>query len=234
MQPFWKYSNKVIVSAYPLPKFYEDLIISKHPQYYRNSWIRAWGVVSNETWASVYMNQSAREYIITLANIKIKLESYISDPNTKRIVTHNNWGEYGHIHHRMVNKAVRDLAVKYHKDVWVLSANITRQSPTSTVDTGSFGLNYVNATFNHTLVVELRNIYRSVIFNNPSFPSNWNTWTWYTGEYDYPYGERMFVRIVNNSTDLTVNNTGIKNQVYNIPVTGTSSNYDLITLEKIS
>ncbi len=39
------------------------------------------------------------------------------------MITHNNWGEYGHQQHRAINKAVRELAVKYRKDVWMLGCD---------------------------------------------------------------------------------------------------------------
>ena len=55
--------------------------------------------------------------------MKAKLEQYIASPDVSRIITHNNWGEYGHRHHLGVNKAVRELAVKYRKDVWMLGTD---------------------------------------------------------------------------------------------------------------
>ena len=55
--------------------------------------------------------------------IKSKLEQYIASPDVSRIITHNNWGEYGHQHHKAVNVAVRELAVKYRKDVWMLGCD---------------------------------------------------------------------------------------------------------------
>ena len=55
--------------------------------------------------------------------LKAKLEQYFADPSMRRVITHNNSGEYGHRHHMGVNKAVRELAVKYRKDVWMLGCN---------------------------------------------------------------------------------------------------------------
>jgi hypothetical protein len=120
-----------------------------------------------------------------VGKIKAKIEQYIADPAVSRIITHNNWGEYGHNQHRAVNRAVRELAVKYRKDVWMLGC-----------DNGYFGditvpsgITYTLGNFDGNLFNAIREIYLH--------PNNW--WTWSLT--DTPSGYHKFVKIVDAGYD---------------------------------
>ena len=60
---------------------------------------------------------------MSVATIQAHLRPFFVPP-VRRVITHNNWGEYGHTQHRMVNIAVRELAVEAGLDVWALGTRI--------------------------------------------------------------------------------------------------------------
>ena len=103
----------------------------------------------------------------------------------RRVITHNNWGEYGHQHHRGLNLAVRELAVKYRRDVWMLGC-----------DNGEFvdvyvpnGITWAYGSFDTPdLYTGIRTIYE----NN-------GRWTWYTDR--IPSGDHKFIKIVDGGSD---------------------------------
>ena len=147
MLPWWSKSEKFIGGAVPSALVYET-IVSKQQEYldangynidYESNWLNPWGKVTIEEYDSYYWGRDAaysymaNEFLLCdwdddnsvtvrteVNRIKSKLEQYIANPEVSRIITHNNWGEYGHQHHRALNKAIRELAVKYRKDVWML------------------------------------------------------------------------------------------------------------------
>jgi len=210
MMPFFDYANKILFSATPYsdsPDTDNDHwgVITQLPKNYRMKWKNIWGSVQdlNFYWKFWYNadGKNRRDEIITVENIKDRLNDYISDKKVKRIVTHNNWGEYGHTHHIIVNKAVRELAEVYGKDVWVLNVKVTNNRYENL---NAFGLDYVFGEFNHCCFIKIREIYQENHLEGAR--ENWDFWTWHDGEYDYPYGKRMYTKIVDHGIDLTKNN----------------------------
>jgi hypothetical protein len=194
MLPFWEIIEKFIGGAMPATPIYET-IVSQQQDFinnngynieYESNWITPWGSITQQEYEEYYWHLNTdyyyleNEYLKTswyngnpqvnreeINRIKAKLEPYIADPDVLRIITHSNWGEYGHLHHIALNVAVRELAVKYRKDVWMLGC---------TVNIGDFtdvdipdGITYTLASFNQPeLYTGILNIY----INN-------GCWTWY-------------------------------------------------------
>ncbi len=211
MLPFWEITEKFIGGAMPATPTFEKVVreqqifLNNNGQNipYESNWITPWSNISQQQYDQYYWdnNQSynylANDHLVAfwdnsdnylvrreINKIKAKLEQYIADPGMRRAITHNNWGEYGHQHHRAVNTAVRELAVKYRKDVWMLGC-----------DNGAFrdvyvpnGITYTLGSFNKPgLYTGIRSIYR----NN-------YCWSWT----DYvPSGDHKFIRIVENGSD---------------------------------
>jgi hypothetical protein len=117
---------------------------------YEANWVTPWGEITDNEYTQYYWNNNqAYSYLADdhltafwdnsdnafirreINKIKAKLEQYIASPDINRIITHDNWGEYGHQQHKALNVAVRELAVKYRKDVWMLGCHINS-------DNGSF------------------------------------------------------------------------------------------------
>jgi hypothetical protein len=212
MHPFWNITEKFICGAMPTTPRLKEIVHNQ--QLYMNSngyqidfesnWIHPWGEITNNEYQSYYWNRYpeytyiGNDHVLNawydyetekatkeINKIKAKIEQYIANPGVSRIITHNNWGEYGHNQHRAVNKAVRELAVKYRKDVWMLGC-----------DNGYFGditvppgITYTLGTFDGNLFDAIREIYLH--------PNNW--WTWSTT--DTPSGNHEFVKIVDAGSD---------------------------------
>jgi hypothetical protein len=211
MLPFWNISETFICAAMPTTPRFRQIIHNQqiYLDYYgyhidyESNYIHPWGEIENEEYQYYYWSSHDPDYayigidhlLATWVNnetdrkeinrIKAKIEQYIASPDLSRIITHNNWGEYGHFQHKEVNKAVRELAVKYRKDVWMLGC-----------DNGDFqdisvpsGITYTMAEFDTVLFDAIREIY--------IHPNNW--WTWRT-EYK-PSGYHTFVKVVNAGND---------------------------------
>ncbi|HBC77522.1 MAG TPA: hypothetical protein DCZ51_02765 [Bacteroidales bacterium] len=212
MLPFWNKTEKFIGGAMPATPSYRA-IISQQQAFldnngyniaYQSNWYTPWDDVTDAEYTEYYWGANTSYYYLLndhletrlysnpaelsrfeINKIKAKLEQYFADPSMSRVITHNNWGEYGHQHHRGLNKAVRELAVKYRKDVWMLGC-----------DNGGFidvnvpdGITYAYGSFNTPeLYTGIRDIY-----------SNNGRWTWYTDR--VPSGDHKFIKIVEGGSD---------------------------------
>jgi hypothetical protein len=212
MLPFWIKSEKFIGGAMPATTSYRT-IISQQQTFlnnngynidYQYNWYTPWDDVTEIEYTEYYLRaNSSYDYLLSdhletrlgsstvpmstfeINKIKAKIEQYFADPSMSRVITHNNWGEYGHQHHRSINKAVRELAVKYRKDVWMLGC-----------DNGNFvdvtvpnGITYSYGSFNQPdLYLGIRTIYE----NN-------YRWTWNSTV--TPSGDHKFIEIVEEGSD---------------------------------
>lgn len=148
MLPWWNITQKFICAAMPsTPTFkatIDDLqVFLDNNGYgidYKSNWIHPWTDITQEEYVNYYWKHDDinygylvndhlifEDYAFTrteINKIKAKIELHIADSTTKRIITHNNWGEYGNTQHKAVSQAVRELAVKYDKDVWMLGCEV--------------------------------------------------------------------------------------------------------------
>ena len=212
MLPFWNKTEKFIGGAMPASPSYRT-IISQQQTFldnngynidYQSNWYTPWDDVTDSEYTEYYWGANTSYYYLLndhletrlynnptelsryeINKIKAKLEQYFADPSMSRVISHNNWGEYGHQHHRAINKAVRELAVKYRKDVWMLGC-----------DNGGFidvtvpdGITYAYGSFDTPdLYTGIRTIY-----------TNNGRWTWYSDR--VPSGDHKFIKIVEGGTD---------------------------------
>jgi hypothetical protein len=211
MLPWWKITEKFICGAMPPTPVYQT-IVSQQQDYlnangynidYESNWLTPWGMITHGEYSDYYWdNQESVQYLAEdhliafwdngdlqlvrteINRIKAKLEQYIASTSVSRIITHNNWGEYGHQHHRAINKAVRELAVKYRKEVWMLGCD---NGDFQDVDVPN-GITYTMGSFNDpALFSSLRTIYQN----------NW-CWTWPD---NIPSGDHKFIEIVEAGAD---------------------------------
>ena len=212
MLPFWKITEKFIGGAMPATPSYRT-IISQQQTFldnngynieYESNWYTPWDDITDDEYTEYYWADNpdysylVNDHIETrlydnpnelsrfeINKVKAKLEQYFASPDMSRAVTHNNWGEYGHKHHVGINKAVRELAVKYHKDVWMLGC-----------DNGGFvdisvpnGITFAYGSFDQPdLYLGIRTIY-----------DNNDRWTWYLDR--VPSGDHKFIKIVDAGSD---------------------------------
>ena len=222
MLPFWSITEKFIGGAMPTAPRYNTII---HQQQafldnngydidYESNWFTPWDPITDSEYTEYYWaNDPSYSYLSSdhieyrshlnrvqmpakeINKVKAKLEQFFADPGMKRVITHNNWGEYGHAHHQAVNQAARELAVKYRKDVWMLGC-----------DNGVFkdinvpsGIKYTMGDFNdRDLYLGIRKIYE----NN-------GRWTWNTDPDRIPSGEHKFIEIVEGGADKSNILTGV-------------------------
>lgn len=212
MLPFWEITEKFIGGAMPATPRYRTIVRQQQSLInslgynidYESNWYTPWDDITDTEYSEYYWwDNPSYGYLIDdhldtglhndpyeisrfeIDKIKAKLEEYFADPSMRRVITHNNWGEYGHNHHIGLNKAVRELAVKYRKDVWMLGCN-----------NGSFvdvnvpnGITYAMGSFDDPdLFVGIRTIYE----NN-------YRWTWYSDR--VPSGDHKFIKIVEAGSD---------------------------------
>lgn len=159
MMPFWPVTSKFLLAGYPAAPIFEDLTTSLPPQLnYHVRWTPIWGTVDNDIWADIFTDRCKRAPIVNLATLKSHLRPYLTS-SIKRIITHNNWGEYGHAQHRLVNMAVRQLAVEKGVDVWALGTRMPleahEQSQYVNV-AGDLGLPTIEGYFDPNLFRDVR------------------------------------------------------------------------------
>jgi hypothetical protein len=206
MLPFWPVADKFLLAAYPAAPMFDELIKTFPPAVkYPARWTPIWSSVDNDIWAEIFTDRCKRAPIVTLASIKAHLGRYFVPP-IKRVVTHNNWGEYGHAQHRMVNIVVRQLAVETGLDAWALATRMpaeAREQSQYVNVAGELGLPMVEGYFDANLFREIRAAYLAQIpqASTPDltakFRAWWPTlWTWSDQPEAFPMGWRPFVKLV--------------------------------------
>ena len=220
MLPFWPVADKFLLAAYPAAPIFNELINSLPPRLkYPARWTPIWNSVDNDIWAEVLTDRCKRAPIITLATVKAHLRPFFAPP-IRRVVTHNNWGEYGHAQHRLVNVAVRQLAIETALDVWSLGTRMPREAREQSqyVDVaGELGLPTIEGFFDPNLFREVRAPYLARIpgASTPELTARFRAWsptlwTWSDQPEAYPTGWRPFVKLVDKGADLTAGNAAIR------------------------
>ncbi len=216
MLPWWTKSEKFIQAAVPSTPEYHQLIhnqqgyLDSHGYIipYESTWVNPWPDISTTEYIQYYWSADPSYAYIALDHIetklynavddvsrtdinkmKAKLEQFIASPGVSRIITHDNWGEYGNKHHKAVNLAVRELAVKYRKDVWMLGAD--GDFVDWAIPDGA-NITYSLASYDATLFAGVRNEYFT-------FPSSNNYWTWDPSF--IPTGNIKYIKIVDGGID---------------------------------
>lgn len=222
MLPFWSKARTFLLSAYPAFAPFKDLVLSFPPElHYAQRWKPIWGFTDADEFAVTFTNKCLREKIVYLENIKEHLRPYLQE-GVKRVITHNNWGEYGHHQHRLVNQAVRELAVEYTFDVYALGVQVhwhTRDRPEGYENIADrTGLPQpIQGYFDPEIFHGLRQAYinRIPYGSTPEITQKlrgWSPtlWTWSREPLAFPVGWRPFVKLVQAGKDLTVGNDEVR------------------------
>lgn len=231
MLPWWEKCEKFIGGAMPATPTFDTVIhfqqnfLNNHSYNidYESNWLHPWEDITQTEYSSYYWsgnpsyNYLANDHLIAfwddgsqiitrneINRIKAKLETYIASTGVQRIITHNNWGEYGHQHHRAVNTAVRELAVKYKKDVWMLGCDIDENMIFNDISIPA-GMTYTTGTFNTTLFNGLANCYQNGAYY---------VWTW--PNHQSPSGSHPFIKVV----DAGVDKSQLLSSGYSVTTTG--------------
>ena len=234
MLPFWGYARKFILSAYPPAEAMAEMG-TKMPEHWQDNWVKLWGdTISNRKYASQW--ESCKRVWCRLSEEVLieKLEPYIADENTLRVVTHNPWGEYGHPVHRLVSKVVVDLTVKYKKDAWCLGValfqkekvadlledilplkEVVEQSvannPFLYVNVRKTGLKSLKGHFVQDFFLDMRRQYLETHYDcRVDCTDDDNIWTWWYCRTCYPTRWRPFLKMVDQGTDEVRGNAEIE------------------------
>jgi hypothetical protein len=243
MLPWWGRSVHIVLGGLPTTPGYIDLIdrqqdfLNKQTSPiidYQSIWEHPWDPpITDHEYAQYYWGNTLPypgfdlDYLVAfwfdgdatitrtqVDRIKDKLRPYMGDIN--RIVTHNNWGEYGHQHHRAVNQACRELAVEYQIDVWVLGSKLI---DAVFHDLVPCDVPYTVGFFDSDLFYGIRNLYLGTSIDNG------NAWT--GGAFD-PSGYHRFVKVVDQGNDLSVTSDCLRKAYFDVlgPDTLVSGDFD--------
>jgi hypothetical protein len=243
MWPWWPKAEKFYLSMMPstpsynrLVKDIQDCLNTKgYKVNYADNWVSVWPEMTDDEYRNWPSNTNVLDsHVLCSWNdndteitrkeiIKVidKIEPIISNSAVKRIVTHNNWGEYGHQHHRVLNKAVRYLAIKYKKDVWVLGCDNSNFKEIKIPPK----IEYTLGTFDkQDIFGAIRDIYKSYF-----------AWTWYDS---FPTGKHPFIKIVEGGIDrsylLAGANIDMSFILPNIKANGSTNDITLSSSDKLS
>ncbi len=220
MLPFWPVASKFLLAAYPAAPVFQDFVRSLPAKLnYRMRWTPIWGAVDNDIWAVVFTDFCKRAPIVNVATIKAHLRPHLTPP-IKRVITHNNWGEYGHVQHRIVNIAVRELAVEAGIDVWApgtgVLQNVGGQSQEVRV-ASELGLSTIEGYFDPKIFRSVREAYQAhrPTASTPELTATFLNWapTLWTGSdrpEDDSTGWRPFIKLVDHGVDLTAENPSVR------------------------
>jgi hypothetical protein len=222
MLPFWPIARAFLLSAYPAFPQMRDLILSfKYELNYGQRWKPIWGLQDADTFAVTFTDKCLRNKIVHLESIKERLRPYLQQ-DVRRIVTHNNWGEYGHQQHRLVNQAVRELAVEYKLDVYALGVQVhlpayDRAEGYEDVADRTGLPQPIQGFFDSELFYRIRQQYINCRpYGSTSEMTQklqrWSStlWTWSPKPLAFPTGWRPFIQLVQAGEDLTIGNDAIR------------------------
>lgn len=202
MQPFLDSAKSLLLAVSP-PAPAHATVVAQHPESYRNRWQSLFPrTITDQEWIDGFglRDRCERDQEWNYEKFAAAVDAWVAKPQFTSIVTHNNWGEYGHIHHRLLNKAVRDAAVRHKKDVWILNTMVLfHENSAVYLDLGDWGLSSLRTKFTPEIFFKLRGIYQKTKFD--ASPPGIDTWTWFDGEDQYPYGERTYIKIVDQGID---------------------------------
>ena len=127
-----------------------------------------------------YNDQYKENYLILRDKLASVLDGY------QNVFTHNPWGEYGHVEHVQVYRAVKELQKSIGYDIWFSNYCSTR---TVSLTAPMFNATEI-ATFptNQVIAQELMNIYKES-----------NCWTWFD-DWDWAAEETFFKDTGSGST----------------------------------
>jgi hypothetical protein len=223
MMPFWPTAKKFLLSGYPPSPVFQQLVSSFPAEVnYASRWTPVWGTVDNDVFAEIFTDRCKRAPIVNVETVKAHLRPFFTH-DIRRVVTHNNWGEYGHAQHRIVNIAVRQLAVELGLDVWALGTRVAFMGADQSgyVDIAkSTGLPTIEGYCDADLFRVLRGTYLKATpaASTPELTQkfrNWSStlWTWSAAPESFPLGWCPFIKLVDGGVDLTRGNEVVKNLV---------------------
>lgn len=157
-------------------------VLEALPAWYQARFRRRGGNTTDSDYINIWADQTARLSLLQREAVRARVRAAVYNTPAANIVTHNPWGEYGHMHHRMVYEEVRAACIAYGKSCWFSDILIPEDAgPTiggnaadGYVTSGLSNLDYV---LGRIIAADLEAI-RAVFLANDAINAPPSTWTW--------------------------------------------------------
>lgn len=204
MLPALYYASIVSVTGKPIP---DDnyRAIANYPSWLRGRLQIELGNANDADFLAFWQDVDARDAFYQDEIMRNWIRKRMKRSGLQNWMTHNPWGEYGHYHHRLVNRLVEEVAVELGLSVWWLGVYIPDDggNPGDTYLDATITGDYILGDFNQSEFLPLRQAFLDA---DADPGKEYTTWTWHLPDTSFPEGTRKIVRRVNagvvDDTDL--------------------------------
>jgi len=163
----------------------QQTVLEAMPDWYAARFRRRNGITDDSTYLSVWADSTAREPLLQREVVRARVWDAVQSTPAHNIVTHNPWGEYGHVHHRMVYEEVGAACVAYGKSCWFSdiyipddNGNIGGSVPADYQSSGLTNLDYVTGRMSKPDLEALRQVFLDTDAALDGVDGLPRTWTW--------------------------------------------------------
>lgn len=173
-EPWLEHASEVVILM-PTTKAY-DAPRSLEEREYGTKVRSLWGRTTDEDYLTYWLDKDLRPQSLNYRSVKQLLRGHFQKPSNTTFVTHNPWGEYGHVNHRLMYAAARDLALEYKKTLLVDTIHYS--------GTYTFPETRTSQSFPYNLarVSAIRTAFQTSILRG----TRSDLWTWGDAEEDIP------------------------------------------------
>lgn len=163
----------------------QQTVLEAMPTWYQARFRRRNGTTDDTTYLSVWADSTARESLLQREAVRARVRDAVQSTPARNIVTHNPWGEYGHMHHRMVYEEVAAACVAYSKSCWFSdiyipddNGSIGGSVPADYQSSGLTNLDYVTGRMSKPDLEALRQVFLDIDTALDGVDGLPRTWTW--------------------------------------------------------
>jgi hypothetical protein len=179
------------VTAHPLSdKHYYG--IARLPSWYNLRLRIPVGNAIEDSFLNIWADQTVRLDYMQREHFRNRIRDFVRTTPAHNIFTHNPWGEYGHVHHRIVHEETVAACVEFGKSCW-FSGIYVNATPEGNVG-GASPDDYVNESLllpwveGNWITGDFLPLRQSFVDSDAAFDAAYpssslpNTWTWYQGD----------------------------------------------------
>jgi hypothetical protein len=188
------------------------VVLEAMPEWFQLRFRSAGGETTDTDFTTIFADPTVRLDYLQREQLRTRIYKWVRETQAQNIVTHNPWGEYGHVHHRIVSEEVQAACIAYGKSCWFNSVYIPEEA--GPIPGGDDGTDYQEAILTDADYVDGRIVAADLealkaVFDaadaaySGSLP---DTWTWYeahpaTNDGGDGYVDWMYYRAVNAGVD---------------------------------
>lgn len=188
------------------------VVLEAMPDWFRLRFRSAGGRTTDADSIAIFGDKNTRLNYLQREQLRTRVYKWVYETQAQNIVTHNPWGEYGHVHHRILSEEVKAACIAYGKSCW-FSAVYVPEKP-GPIPGGDDGADYGEADLPNAEYVlgrivaadleALRDVFTSTDADYTGILPN--TWTWYeahpaTNDGGAGYVDWKYYRAVNAGVD---------------------------------